>query len=377
MTRWLAAAVLALAAWPAPARPPADSPETHIRTILAVGPEGDGNAEAARAWKALAKGGEKSLLPILRAMSDENLRGANWLRPAFEAAAARARASGKLPKAELEAFAKDTRNQAISRRLAYEWVVKADPSAPERLLPGMIKDPSPDLRRDAVARLIKAGAASLKVDERTARKAYQEALSGACDSDQVDAIAAALKKLGVTVDLQKHYGVVASWHLAAPFEHKGRSGWNVAYPPEKGVDLKATYTGKDGAEVKWVPVNTRDAQGLVDINKELKQYKGAVAYAHAVVESPAARDVWLRAGCINGLKIFVNGKPVFAREEYHHGMRFDQYAVKVPLKEGRNELLLKVCQNEQTEDWAQKWMFQLRISDFTGAAVPFRQKEAK
>src|SRR5262249_58960259 len=105
-------------------------------------------------------------------------------RPAFEAAAARARAEGKLPKAKLEAFVKDTRNAAISRRLAYEWLVKADPTAPERLVPGMIKDKSPDLRRDAVERLIKAGNASLTVDKATAMRAYKEALSGACDSDQ-------------------------------------------------------------------------------------------------------------------------------------------------------------------------------------------------
>jgi hypothetical protein len=77
------------------------------------------------------------------------------------------------------------------------------------------------------------------------------------------------------------------------------------------------------------------------------------------------------------LKIFVNGKLLFAREEYHHGSKIDQYIVKGKLKAGTNEILLKVCQNEQTEAWAQKWTFQLRLSDAVGAAVPFTQKEAK
>ena len=36
-----------------------------------------------------------------------------------------------------------------------------------------------------------------------------------------------------------------------------------------------------------------------------------------------------------------------------------------------NEILIKVCQNEQTENWAQSWMFQLRLCDATGVAVPF------
>jgi hypothetical protein len=31
--------------------------------------------------------------------------------------------------------------------------------------------------------------------------------------------------------------------------------------------------------------------------------------------------------------------------------------------------LLKICQNEQTEDWAQRWEFQVRICDSSGTAV--------
>ena len=61
--------------------------------------------------------------------------------------------------------------------------------------------------------------------------------------------------------------------------------------------------------------------------------------------------------------MFLNGKEVFAREEYHHGRWPDQYVARARLKEGRNELLLKVCQNEQSEVWAQDWNFQVRLCD--------------
>jgi len=226
--------------------------------------------------------------------------------------------------------------------------------------------------------VIRHGDNLMKAEEKDAAKlAYQKALTGACDPDQVDAIAAALKKLGVTVDQQKHFGVVTRWHLAAPFDHTKGAGWDVAYPPEKGVDLKANYKGKDGADVKWEPTTTAHPHGVVDINKAIKQYKGAVCYAYAAVESPKDQDVEFRAGCICALKIFVNGKEIFAREEYHHGSSIDQYIVKGRLKAGTNDILLKVCQNEQTEAWAQVWTFQLRLTDAVGAAVPFTQKEAK
>jgi hypothetical protein len=32
-----------------------------------------------------------------------------------------------------------------------------------------------------------------------------------------------------------------------------------------------------------------------------------------------------------------------------------------------------VCQNEQEEPWAQSWIFQLRLTDAVGQAVPFTQ----
>jgi hypothetical protein len=52
-------------------------------------------------------------------------------------------------------------------------------------------------------------------------------------------------------------------------------------------------------------------------------------------------------------------------------MAMDQHTASGALRAGRNELLLKVCQNEQTDDWAQEWKFQVRLCDEAGAAVPF------
>jgi hypothetical protein len=357
----------------------ADEPAALVESITKIGREGSGNTQAAPAWKKLVALGPEALVPILQGYKPESEPvAANWLRPAFDAIAEKAIAEKKLPTQKLATFLEDPKNNPAARRLAYEWLLRADPKTSEKYLPNMLGDPSPEMRRDAVALVITRAEKLVAADEaESAKLAYQQALKGACDPDQVDTIAAALKKLGQTVDLQKHFGVVAKWHLAAPFEHKGGSGWNVAYPPEKGVDLSATYKGKDDIEVKWVPVTTTDSHGVVDINKLIKQYKGAICYAYATVESPKDQEIEFRAGSINGLKIFVNDELIFAREEYHHGTSIDQYIIKGKLKAGSNRILLKVAQNEQTEAWAQRWMFQLRLSDSVGAAVPFTQKEIK
>jgi hypothetical protein len=200
--------------------------------------------------------------------------------------------------------------------MAYEWLVKVDKSAPDRLLPEMLLDPSPELRRDAVARVIALADALVRKKDGDARATYQRALTGACDSDQVDAIAKGLDKLGVKVDRARHMGFVTHWYLIAPFDHHNGVGWDQAYPPEKGVNLSASYKGKDEKTAKWLAHTTAEPYGKVDLNKVLGKRKGTVAYAYAVVESPKERLVELRAGCINGLKIFLNAKEVFAREEY-------------------------------------------------------------
>ena len=40
------------------------------------------------------------------------------------------------------------------------------------------------------------------------------------------------------------------------------------------------------------------------------------------------------------------------------------------LEKGTNSILIKLCQNEQKEDWTVQWEFQLRICDATGTAIP-------
>src|SRR5262249_4420853 len=126
-------------------------------------------------------------------------------------------------------------------------------------------------------------------------------------------ITKALKPLGAEVDLASHFGFVRDWHLAVPFDNTGMAGFKVEYPPEKGVDLKAVYQGKKGAEARWKPYTTSDSYGKVDLNEVIGKLKGTIAYAYAVVESPEERPVQVRAGSFNAVKIFLNGKEIYFR----------------------------------------------------------------
>jgi hypothetical protein len=132
--------------------------------------------------------------------------------------------------------------------------------------------------------------------------------------------------------------------------------------------------------VKWVrhtveidPAKVKvDEVGVVDLKKALGHHKDAAAYAYTVIESDKEQPAEIRFGSITAIKVFLNGKQVFSNEEYHHGMGFDQYKAVATLKAGKNELLVKACQNDQKESFAQVWMFQLRLADATGGALPFQ-----
>ena len=358
--------------------PPAPAKKL-LEAIRGVGKEGKGNAEAAKAWKGLVAMGPAALEPILDALNDDELVAGNWLQPAFEAIAEKAAEDGTLSTALLGKAVADKKKSNGARSLAYAWLVKRDETAAARLLPNMLSDPAPDLRRLAVDYVVERADALRARDEKdkTAKDLYRKAFLAAGDPEQVESIAKILTKLGEKPDVAKQLGVVSRWHFVTPFDHGKGKGFDVAYAPEKGVDLTATYKGKADKNAAWVEHRTTDPQGVVDLAKVLGPLKGTIAYVYATVEVPETRKAYLRVSSINALKVFVNGKESFALEEYHHGTRIDQYAVRVPLVKGKNEILLKVCQNEQKEPWAQKWMFQLRICDTVGCAVPFTQTGAK
>src|SRR5213593_4590381 len=47
--------------------------------------------------------------------------------------------------------------------------------------------------------------------------------------------------------------LAGTWHYIGPFDNAGGAGFDAVYPPEKEVDLKKTYPGKDGQTAAWKP----------------------------------------------------------------------------------------------------------------------------
>jgi hypothetical protein len=353
--------------------------DEQIRAIRAVAAEGRGNQEASGAWRELVRQKAQSLPEILAAFDDANPIAVNYLRSAVETIAQRELENGgSLPAVELEKFVRDTKRDPRGRRLAYELLVGVDPSTADRIIPGMLHDPSVEFRRDAVARSIEQASKLLDAgDKHAARKVLAEALDAARDDDQVQAIKKQLEGLGEKVDLPRHFGFLLSWRLIAPFDNADKKGLAAVYPPEKETDFSATYEGKENKKIGWIEHTTENEYGIVDLAKALGPFKGAVAYAATEFQSDARQQVEFRLGTPNSWKVWLNGELLFAREEYHRGMSLDQYKIRGTLKAGKNVILVKVCQNEQTEDWAQRWQLQFRVCDATGTAILSADRTAK
>jgi hypothetical protein len=343
-----------------------------LRAVRAIGPEGQGNAEASAAWKTIAAANVAALPTILAAMDGANELAVNWLRAAVDAIAAREQAAGRtLPSRDLERFLKNTRHHPRARRLAYELLLASDRQTADKLLRGLLDDPSAELRRDAVQQRIDAATASRKAGQTNqALATFRAVLPSARDVDQVESIAKNLKELGSPVALPSVFGWLASWKVVGPFDSTGGAGFEAVYPPETAVDLGAQYDGKSG-KVQWKELKAKGDYGLIDFNGPLGALKEVAGYAFTEVTVEKARAVELRLGCKNAWKIWVNGQYLFGRDEYHRGAEIDQYRLNTQLKSGRNTILVKLCQNEQKEDWTKEWEFQLRITDELGQPVRF------
>jgi hypothetical protein len=356
-----AAVLLAALVGGAIAREPAAVPQTLAEAVLvsrglAAATPAQGHAGLAAAADRVAVIPADWILPCLEAFREATPAGANWLRSGLERAFATA--GGAVKADELVAAVTNTALPPRARSLAYTWLKLRDRDRAEAVIGGLLDDVALDLRREAVEKLL----ASTAGGDDAARKAtHRQALAAARDVDQIEQIAGWLAEHGDTIDLAGVMGFVRRWRVSGEFDNVKGIGFAKAYPPEE------TPARPDVAA--WKQVDSADKHGAIDLNTAVATKKGVLAYAVAEIEMPRAGPAEVRIGSPCAVAVWVNGKQVMSHEIYHASEAIDQYVAAAEFRAGRNTVLVKCCQNEQTESWAADWKFQLRICDPLGTPL--------
>jgi hypothetical protein len=339
----------------------AEDAPTLARRLAAAGP-GSGHAELAAVADRLAMMPADEVATALAALGKATPAGANWLRSGLDRAVERLGAD--ISADALAGLATDRSLPPRARSLAYGWLEARDPARAGKLLAGMLEESALDLRRAAVAKLL---ADATGGDEAAEKAAHRQALAAARDVDQIEAIAGWLSEHGEPTDVAEVLGFVRRWRVSGEYDNTGGAGFAKAYPPEEGG------AAPDGAA--WKPVVSTDTHGEVDLNAAVATKKGVLAYGLAELEMPAAGPAEVRIGSPCAVVVWVNGRRVMEHEIYHASEAIDQYVAAAEFRAGRNTVLVKCCQNEQTEPWAGEWKFQLRITDPLGKPLATQQEE--
>ncbi|MDB2686526.1 hypothetical protein N9Y42_04890 [Mariniblastus sp.] len=336
-----------------------------LDSIKQIAKDGVGNKNAVAVMPTLNRARLKQLPMILEGFNGSSPLQRNWLMGAVNRVAENS--DTDLPLEAIEDHFTNYDNDDYGRLVAFELMTRNDEPLKQKMIRELWTDPSPPLRFMAIADLIQQ-AKKLDGDENKPAGValLKKALDNALDVDQIQSIAQQLKSKGKPVNLQKIMGFVSPWKIVAGFDNTDSKGFDVPYGPEldvKLIDPEATYNDASGQTVRWKEVETESDTGVFDLNKLIGQEDDRTAYAYTTFSSPIEGSAEVRIGTPNAHKIWLNGKLVMSNEIYHNSTAIDKFVSRVELKQGSNEVLVKLCQNNMTQSWAQDWQFQLRFCD--------------
>jgi len=163
-------------------------------------------------------------------------------------------------------------------------------------------------------------------------------------------------------EMEQYEGYIIVWLGSGPYIEKGKQGSDIfktAFPPEKS-----------GTDVKWRRLTRGVGSWDINLESTFGSKDHCAAYMRTRIFSPAEQDARLELGSDDSIKVWLNGKLIHANNT-NRGMSPRQDLVKAKLREGWNELLLKVVDNSGG------WSFCCRVRKPDGSALEGLKVEAK
>ena len=139
------------------------------------------------------------------------------------------------------------------------------------------------------------------------------------------------------------------WHFIGPFANQGGQGFATAYPPEKEIDLARKYPGRGQREAAWKPGDFKDGE-INNLALFAPEHNiESVVYLYREITCARPTELPVSLGSDDTLTVWLNGRQLLA-ENTSRACAPDQHRLTLKLKEGKNHLLLKVCQG--SGEWA-------------------------
>ncbi len=158
-------------------------------------------------------------------------------------------------------------------------------------------------------------------------------------------------------------GLIRHWMVIGPFPigtshltDEAPPGFKNPYPPEKEIDLKASYE-TESRNVFWRKVTT-GTDGILDFKAMFPAGK-AIVYAYSELVSPEEQKMKFVFSSDDGAKVWINGKLVYNVHAWR-GIGWDGDFIEADLKKGKNSILVKV------EDKWYNWEMMMRKIDMNG-----------
>jgi hypothetical protein len=185
----------------------------------------------------------------------------------------------------------------------------------------------------------------------TAKAALKKLLSQTVSDQNRQDAEAALKLV------DRRAGYITTWQVAGPYSQAKKNFhdlFDIVFPPETPGDQTPNWRSmplSDDPKTPWA----------MDLLKTIGGEQ-LVAYGRTSIHSDKEQSVWLLVNSDDGVKVWLNGQLVHAND-VSRAVGGSPDKVKVTLKSGWNDLLLKVTQNNMG------WGFAVRLTDMDGAQL--------
>jgi outer membrane protein assembly factor BamB len=131
-------------------------------------------------------------------------------------------------------------------------------------------------------------------------------------------------------------GYIPQWLVLGPLEAADETA-SIATPAVPNETELQPDEGQKSGSAAWTPLPCEDT--LLNLMGHFKTMRNVTAYAHTYLHSAGGASLWFQPEHARGLKLWLNGKEIYAKEVTNHAQKT---VLKVELAAGWNRLLARL-----------------------------------